>query len=206
MPLDALDIYEADSPAKGVPELLSAMGRGERQAAAEFVHRYGPQIRRRVRGKLRASMRCLFDSHDILSTLSRRLDIYVHSKRFEPRSEAELWRLVFTIAERSVVEKARIWRVLTENEGERSGLAREAGIRFDEAERSTGVEIAEEGEFEKLIESVSQPIDRQIARLWARDLSSEAIAAQLGLTVDVVRTRWRRTRARLRSHFSMEAP
>lgn len=49
MPLDALDIPDADSQARGVPELLTAMGRGERQAAAEFVNRYGPQIRRRVR-------------------------------------------------------------------------------------------------------------------------------------------------------------
>lgn len=181
------------------------MGQGEREAAAEFVHRYGPQIRRRVRGKLRTSMRRLFDSQDILSTLSRRLDSYVHRGLFEPRSEEELWGLVFTIAEHSVVEKARIWQALSEKEGERSGLAGEAAGRFDRAARGSGVVVADDDEFEGLLESVPQELDRQIARLWAMNHSSETIANELGLTVEVVRTRWRRTRDQLRFHFSQEA-
>ncbi|MDP1661419.1 MAG: ECF-type sigma factor [Phycisphaerales bacterium] len=189
---------------RSVRELLAAMGAGEREAAAEFVQRYGPQIRRRVRGKLRTSMRRLFDSQDILSTLSRRLDSYVHRGLFEPRSEEELWGLVFMIAEHSVVEKARIWQALSEKEGEQSGLAGEAAGRFDRAARGTGVVLAEEDEFEGLLESVPHELDRQIARLWAMNLSSEAIATELGLTVDVVRTRWRRTRDQLRFHFAQE--
>jgi DNA-directed RNA polymerase specialized sigma24 family protein len=206
MPVGGLNMPSDTSDPRSVRELLAAMGKGERDAAAEFVTRYGPLIRRRVRGKLKASMRRLFDSQDILSTLSRRLDSYVHRGLFEPRSEDELWGLVFTIAEHSIAEKARIWRALSAKEGQQSGLAREAAGRYGQAERSAGVMLADDDDFEELLESVPQQVDRQIARLWAMDLSSEAIAAELGLTVDVVRTRWRRTRDRLRSRFEVEAP
>ncbi|HYD01738.1 MAG TPA: hypothetical protein VEB22_10975 [Phycisphaerales bacterium] len=189
---------------RSVQALLEAMGNGEREAAAEFIMRFGPQIRRRVRGKMAFSMRRLFDSQDILSTLSRRLDRYVHQKRFEPRSEGEFWSLIQTIATHSIAEKAKICRALEQSEEELSGLAHETAGRFDRAERGAGVTLEPNEDFEELLECVSQPIDRQIARLWAMNLSSEAIATELGLTVDVVRTRWSRTRSRLRSRFGEE--
>jgi len=179
---------------RSVESLMEAMGQGEREAAAEFVVRFGPLIRRRVRGKLRASMRRMFDSQDILSTLSRRLDVYVSRGQFEPRSAAELWGLVFAIAENCVVEKARILQSLVEKE---VGLAMEPQTAAPG--RPIGVTHGEE--LEELLEEVPLAIDRQIARMWAMDISSEAIAAELGLTSEVVRTRWRRTRDRLRDHY-----
>jgi DNA-directed RNA polymerase specialized sigma24 family protein len=176
-----------------VRTLLEAMGRGERQAAAEFVIRYGPQIRRRVRGKLRVSMRRLFDSQDILSTLGRRLDTYVHRGNFEPRSEGELWSLVFTIAERSVIEKAKIWEALAEKE---SGLARETVAQ--DAVSALTIEHGPDSEFEQLLGCIPAEDDRQIARLWSMGKTSELIAADVGMTPDQVRKRWSRTRDRLR--------
>lgn len=181
-----------------VRSLLEAMGRGERQAAAEFVICYGPQIRRRIRGKLRVQMRRLFDSHDILSTLGRRLDVYVHHGRFEPRSEGELWSLVFTMAERSVAEKARIWRSLSEND---SGLARESMGRLEDGERLNKEDLNAESEFEHLLLNIPSVEDRQIARLWAMGHTSDAIACELGLSPDQVRQRWCRTREKLREQF-----
>jgi DNA-directed RNA polymerase specialized sigma24 family protein len=181
-----------------VGSLLQAMARGERQAAAEFVIRYGPQIRRRVRGKLRVSMRRLFDSQDILSTLGRRLDGYVHRGNFEARSEGELWSLVFTIAERSVVEKARIWQTLSENE---SGVARDLAQRGDVTVDAQNQESDPDGEFEQLLGCIPVETDRQIARLWSMGRTSDVIATELGLSPEQVRQRWCRTRDRLRERF-----
>lgn len=181
-----------------VHALLQAMGRGDRQAAAEFVICYGPQIRRRIRGKLRVQMRRVFDSHDILSTLGRRLDVYVHRGQFEPRSEGELWSLVFTIAERSVVEKARIFHLLTACD---SDTARESSGGFDDGERLSDEALNPESEFEHLLMSIVSEQDRQIARQWALGHSSDFIAAELGLTAAQVRQRWIRTRDRLREQF-----
>ncbi|MFT3684420.1 MAG: ECF-type sigma factor [Phycisphaerales bacterium] len=179
-----------------VRTLLEAMGRGERQAAAEFVIRYGPQIRRRVRGKLRVSMRRLFDSHDILSTLGRRLDGYVHQGNFEARSEGELWSLVFTIAERSVIEKARIWEALNEKE---SGIARNAAQVGEEPIAPPARDP--ESEFEQLLRCIPVEEDRQIARLWSLGKASDVIATEVGMTPEQVRKRWSRTRERLREQF-----
>lgn len=201
-----MDLVSQNQPvetpeAGSLQHLLKAMGNGERQAAAEFVTRYGPRIRRRIRGKMRASMRRLFDSQDILSTLSRRLDAYVHGGRFEARSEDELWGLVFKIAERSVAEKARIWKALSESDGHQDRLARQCGGAGEPVGQSQSADPWENEELEELLECIPQQVDRQIARLWARDLSSEVIASELQLSVESVRVRWTRTRARLKEQF-----
>lgn len=188
-----------ESDRSSVRSLMEAMGRGDRQAAAEFVICYGPQIRRRIRGKLRVQMRRLFDSQDILSTLGRRLDGYIHRGLFEPRSEGELWSLVITIAERSVAEKARIWQALCENE---SGLARESAGRLESGVGLSGEDLMADGEFYHLLQQIEFEEDRQIARHWALGHSSEFIAGELGLTPELVRQRWRRIREWLRGQLA----
>lgn len=187
---------KSDPVGSTVNQLLEAMGRGDRDAAAEFVTRYGPLIRRRIRGKLRASMRRLFDSQDILSTLSRRLDRYVHSRQFEARSEAELWSLVYTIAERSVVEKAIIWRALTKKEG---GFARQMSFGTKTTELPDQLDLTADGELEQLLGSIPLAVDRQIARLWAIGKTSEEIGSETGLSASDVRQRWQRTKTQLRA-------
>ena len=65
-------------PQENVESLLRRMRNGDREAAAQFITRYEDRIRRRIRGKLNPSVRRLFDSQDIFSTIGRRLDQYVH--------------------------------------------------------------------------------------------------------------------------------
>ena len=55
-------------------DLLARIRAGDRDAAAAFLDRYGPLVRRRVRGKLGQQMRRVFDSQDLWSTLARRFD------------------------------------------------------------------------------------------------------------------------------------
>jgi hypothetical protein len=93
-------------------ELLYRMQQGDRAAAAEFMQRFGDRVRRRIRGKLGHGMRRLFDSQEILSTLGRRLDRYIYTGQMKAASLAELWGLVFRIADNSLVEKARVYRSL----------------------------------------------------------------------------------------------
>ena len=81
---------DADSHRADVTALLQQMRAGDRGAAAVFVTRYGSRIRRRIRGKLSRAMRRIFDSQDILSTLGRRLDSFVHSGGVQATSEAAI--------------------------------------------------------------------------------------------------------------------
>ena len=85
-------------------ELVRRMRSGDRDAAAEFISRYDSRIRRRIRGKLGPAMRRLFDSQDIVSTLGRRLDLYVRSGRLEAVSGDQLWSLIMKMAEHGVID------------------------------------------------------------------------------------------------------
>src|SRR5438046_3107354 len=92
--------------------LLTRMRAGDRTAAAEFVSRFAPRIRRRIRGKLNPAMRRLFDSQEIMSTLGRRLDAFIGSRQLNADSMNELWALLFRMADNSLIEKARVFRSL----------------------------------------------------------------------------------------------
>ena len=176
---------------------LEQLANGDRGAAAEFITRCGPLIRRRVRGKLRASMRRLFDSEDILSTVGRRLDAYVNARQFEARSSGEFWALVFRIAQNSIVEKARAVKSLEAKEGEDSPLAHAILRRVRQAERADPA--ASDFVIDQLLDRVENPIDREIVTLWLLDLPQQQIAEVTGLSYDLVRKRWQRTREELRA-------
>src|SRR5689334_16822079 len=88
----------------GVGSLLTRMRAGDRNAAAQFMDRFGSRIRRRVRGRLRPAMRRLFDSQEIISTLARRLDLFVRGGQLNAETEGQLWTLVFKMAENAVID------------------------------------------------------------------------------------------------------
>jgi hypothetical protein len=80
------------SPGAAAPDfdaLLARMRAGDRDAAAAFVTRYGTRIRRRLRGKMSPSIRRLFDSQELMSTVARRLDAFVRSGRLAAVSEGQ---------------------------------------------------------------------------------------------------------------------
>src|SRR5690606_30935513 len=121
-------VMQAQAVISGIEEhpaaaLLERMRRGDRDAAAEFLVGYGPLIRRRIRGKLGAAMRRLFDSQEILSTVGRRLDAFVNAGRLEATTTPQLWGLVIRIAENALIEKARVVQSLKAREGEDSPFA-----------------------------------------------------------------------------------
>jgi DNA-directed RNA polymerase specialized sigma24 family protein len=185
--------------------LVERMAAGDREAVAAFISRYGPMIRRRVRGKMRSSVRRLFDSQDILSTVGRRLDQIVSQRRVTARTGGEFWSLVSEIALHSLVEKSRIVDALAAKEGEDSGFAAMMLGRLREAERSTG-DAGAEIAFDDLLAPLTSEQDRTIAMLWSIGLSHAQIAAHLGANEDYVRQRWCRIREMLRASIQESNP
>jgi DNA-directed RNA polymerase specialized sigma24 family protein len=182
-------------------ELISRMNHGDREAAGVFLTRYGPLIRRRIRGKVAASIRRVADTGDILSTLGRRLDLYVRNGRFACTSEAELWSLVQTIAQRSTVEKARIVSSITRLEREDSPLAQRVRETLQEHERTS--EDSLEFAWDDLMALLPDPIDRTIAYHWALGCSHEETSLIVGLSAACVRKRWERAKSALRTRLKM---
>jgi DNA-directed RNA polymerase specialized sigma24 family protein len=185
-----------------VGPLLARMQRGDREAAAEFIQRFGSRIQRRIRGKLSQPMRRVFDSLDILATLSRRLDGFVLSGRLEARNEPELWALVFRIAERALVDKARLFRRLEAAESEDGEFAQRMLARLRTAE--TRGPHQPEIELERAFRCLPDGTDRAILSAWLSGTPHVATAEWVGLTPAAVRQRWQAIRARLREVFEAE--
>lgn len=179
--------------------LLERMRSGDRDALGEFIERFGPRIRQRVRRRLAPSARRLFDSMEVLSTVTRRLDSVVREKRITANSEGELWALVQRVVERSVVDKGRIFRRLQRMEGEDAPLAAELASRMNEPEESRGVDLA------AVFDRVADPTDREILGFWLRGLQPTAIARVMRIPPGTVRRRWHSLRQQLRALLEEEA-
>jgi DNA-directed RNA polymerase specialized sigma24 family protein len=179
--------------------LLARMRSGDREAAAEFVQRYSARIRRRARSKLGPSMRRLFDSQEILSTLGRRLDAFIRSGRLQATTSVELWTLVCRITDNALIEKARVFRNLQAKEGQGSPLAGQMLQRFRSAEQTTpsGPEL----EMDRLLRSLDSEVDREILSMWLNGTQLNEVAESLGRSPIDIRRRWQGIRKRVRAHY-----
>ena len=188
---------------RSLSDLLDQMRRGERDALAEFITRYGPRIRQRVRRRLAPAARRLFDSTEVLSTVARRLDHVVREKRMTAGSEAELWSLVLRVVERSVIDKGRAFRRLQRIEGEDAPLAAEVLSRMRQGEERAG---DPDLDLVAIFEMVNEGSDREILGLWMRGLAPTSIARVLGLPPGTVRRRWHTLRNQLRERLIGATP
>lgn len=185
-----------------VDSLVQQMRAGDREAAAVFITRYGSRIRRRIHGKLSPAMRRIYDSQEILSTVGRRLDLYVRSGKLEAVSEEGLWALVFRMASNAVVDKSRVFHRLQAVEDEDSHFARSFSDRLEQAERRR-VEGAE-FEIERILALLEDSVDQQILTLWLSGAEPAAIAPQVGITANAVSKRWAKIRSILQQCFVEE--
>ena len=183
-----------------VDELLIRMRAGERDAAGEFITRFGPRLRARLRFRLSQSMRRVFDSQDVLSTVARRLDACVRAGAITAATPEQLWSLVLTIARHSLAEKGRIISRLQRVEDEDSDVARAILRRLEDAQRQS--EHDAEATIEHAFTQLSDPTDRQILGMWLVGTPLAEIAACLGLAAGTVRWKWSQIRDTLRVAFT----
>ncbi|MHC4976827.1 MAG: RNA polymerase sigma factor [Planctomycetota bacterium] len=183
-----------------VDTLSGRMRAGDREAAAEFIVRYGPRLQRRIRSKLSPAVRRLFDSQDLLSTLSRRLDAYVAKGQFRAADERETWALVTTIAENAAREKARLVARLRKVEGPDSQFAQHLLSR---ASGSVAEPEDDHLDPEVLIDALESELDKDLLRFWLRGYTQKQIAEMIEISYDATRKRWERIKKRLIEHFNV---
>ena len=178
-------------------DLLARIRAGDRDAAAAFLDRYGPLVRRRVRGKLGQQMRRVFDSQDLWSTLARRFDRFVQSANVSAESEAELVSLLHRMIDSAVVDKFRAFSRMADND--LHALPAAVPAPAVEAEPITPADV------EAAIASLPDPVDREILVLWLQGIELQQIADQVGRTPAAVRQRWQSIRAPLRRRWFPES-
>ena len=173
--------------------LLDRMQQGDRGAAALFMVENGDLIRRRFRGQISRSIRRLFDSQDLVSTLARRLDRIVHRGTLRAESVGEFWSLVMALGKYSLSERARDakkHRDFRDLEGVTACAGPTTGGRAD-----GGGELAL---LARCLTRLNDDADATILMLRLGGLSHVHIARHLGLSVESTRKRWERIRKLLR--------
>lgn len=189
-----------DSPAA----ILLKIQDGDRNAAAQFIASNSPLIRRRFRHKLGRAMRRVFDSQELISTVSRRLDRLVRQGMVRAVNERQLWSLVFDIAEHAVIDKARALKRLEKVESADSPFAEMLRTcilnqEHDEPSRLESVELGD------LFESLADPVDREILAMWLNGTSHLVAAQLLDIPHATVRKRWERIKDKCRHRIEAGA-
>jgi RNA polymerase sigma factor (sigma-70 family) len=161
----------------------------DRELVASLFERHAPLLRSRIRRSLSPSVRRLFDSQDLLSTLRRRVDSMAAKGEILAQSEEQFVALILTMARHATVDKARIAKRLHETP-------------FTDDGWEPPAELVETQNLEELfaeIFRVLSPDDTLLVNLWLQDVPREQTAELLGCTTGSVSHRWRRIREQIRS-------
>jgi len=180
-----------------IDELLARIRCGDRSAAAMFVLRYGDRIRRRLGGRLGPQMRRVFDSEDILSTVLRRLDVYLMDHDLLATNDNQLMSLIYRIADSAVVDKVRLSVKLRDLFGAEGGAADSA------ASQDGGLD--DDAQMGVIFDAIDDPQDRVMVWMLLTDRSFEQIGQALDVPSATLRKRWQRLRERLSSKLTERA-
>ncbi len=183
------DVNEPRSP---IPMSEPALPR-TRAEVAEFMFRNREVILRRIRNKLSAarSARAMTDTEDLFSSMVRRLDGLAAADSLRAAMDAQLWTLALKTARNLVLEKYRVAaRLRRLQEDERGPLRRpeESPLR-----KETGA-----AELECVLSSLADDADRELLLMKLAGLPVSALAARMGVGVEVAWQRWSRLCRRLR--------
>jgi DNA-directed RNA polymerase specialized sigma24 family protein len=173
--------------------MIRAAGPDARAAAAAFLVRHQALIRRRLRHKLSASARRLFDSEDLFSTVARRIDQEVEHHRMKILDEEHLWAFIRRIGENCITDRLREDAAWRKAQGVISAQA--AGLGVD-GETGTNCE-----DIRQLIAAAPET-DRQLLVLRVLGAPMSTIGNIMGLSETAVRKRWERFRERSKTRYS----
>ncbi|TVQ81599.1 MAG: sigma-70 family RNA polymerase sigma factor [Phycisphaeraceae bacterium] len=162
-----------------------------------FVLRYGDRIRRRLGGRLGPQMRRVFDSEDILSTVLRRLDVYLMDHDLLATNDNQLMSLIYRIADSAVVDKVRLSVKLRDLFGAEGGAADSA------ASQDGGLD--DDAQMGVIFDAIDDPQDRVMVWMLLTDRSFEQIGQALDVPSATLRKRWQRLRERLSSKLTERA-
>lgn len=190
-----------------VAEMLRGMLEGDRQACAAFCVRFARAMRAKIEPTLPTSWRRVQDVDDILSTVARRLDTLVRTRRLRATQPAGLWALTNTIIENAIIDAGRRARRRRSAERELAGVATRGG-RFAVATtvRRWAEDDHDDGRalMSRAFEALSAEDDRQVLALWLNETSWTVGARRLGITPECLRKRWQKVRSRLRERLLVD--
>lgn len=184
------------APVSGTDQLLERIRAGDRVAAARFMEEHADLLRRRFRQRLGPSMRRLFDSQDLFSTVLRRVDRAVAEGQVRAESQDQLMAYVHAIAQNSLVDRIKLVRRLQRSDAADLAVSQELLTRIEQAEGDAWPDV-----LSRAHEALETPLDREILALWLQDVPLSGIATIVQMEPAATRKRWQRIRERLKEHL-----
>ncbi len=180
---------------------LDLLKDGDRGAVAAYIAQNAPLIRRRLRGKIARSLRTLFDSDDLMATISRRLDDIVRRRQLNASSEAELWSLLEHLAVNALTDLAR--RAMRDRPGPAAAQAPAASAaeiepKFDADDADSLLALC--------LMELRDETDQRILRMRLDQHTHAQIAAAEGVSEAAARKRWQRIRSAIRAVLGLIGP
>ena len=174
------------STAMGYPEPSDAcFDSSDRSEVAARLLDLAPLIRRRLRDRLSATDRRLFDTQDLMSTILRRVDALIATGRLRAETDIQLVSLVLTVLDNAVVDRHRVLARLRRVESEDGVWAAWLIAKLeDQNPEHTGRALAE------VFESVESDDDRLFLSLRLSGATHAMIAELIGISHDACRQRW----------------
>ena len=183
---------EAESP---FAELMDRFRRGDDAAAAELVHRFGPQIRRAIRVRATGTrLGRVLDSEDLMQDVLRTL--------WERRAEADLrvqgpgqlvaWLLAVARNRRTERQRESLSH---KRGGKHAALGSAALAALPENGKSPASEIADRERLQQVLARL-EPDERRIAEARADGTEWADLAAERDTTPDALRNRQNRAVAK----------
>ncbi len=160
-------------------ELLHKARAGDRSCVRVLYHRYGPQLRDRIRRMMGAKAREMVESVDLLQELF--LEVLRDLERFEIRSESAFLRWATVIARNNIRDRLRRRRESFIDEAEQVAADPQWQETFEEPSPSQKVSASEEVDgVRRAIARLPEEYQRVIELRDFRGLPYRQIATQLG--------------------------
>jgi RNA polymerase sigma factor (sigma-70 family) len=179
-----------DPPA--LADLLARLRRGDGDAAADLVGRYGPALRVAVRTRLTdPALRRHFDSEDVCQSVLASFFARAACGQLAPDDPAGLLRLLVRMAVRKVGRRARNLRRLRRDH-RRDAPAGDSQLRHVAGPAAPPDRAAAGRELLSAVRAGLGPDERNLAELRAEGMSWAEVADRAGGTADARRKQLRR--------------
>jgi RNA polymerase sigma factor (sigma-70 family) len=179
-------------------ELVERFRAGDRQAAAELLRRYEPQVRRLIRVRLTdPQLRRVVDSADIFQSVIFSCLVKVSEGRYDPQEPGELLRLLARMVSHKIIDHAR---KASNRRAEPGGAVLLDGL--EAGEESPSAALA----FREMLEKVTgllTPEELRLARLRAEGRSWAQVAAEVGGEPEALRKKLERALRRVRERLGL---
>jgi RNA polymerase sigma-70 factor (ECF subfamily) len=184
-------------------ELIARVKAGDRQAAAELVHRYEPTIRLMVRRRLtNPKLRRFLDTMDICQSVLAKFFQAAASDQVALETPRELMNLLATMTKNKIISHTRKAEAARRDPKQGTVVAGDGSACV--APGLTPSQQVSREELERELRNKLTDEERLIADMRAAGRSWADIAARVGGSPDAIRMQHTRTIARVARHFGLE--